>query len=296
MPFQIDNRSINTQIPTLQDKQLLIVDNYYDEYIKLQYLKHIRASGIKYIWSQDNDLSYLSEMPDIECIAASNEAVSIEALYALNELKYLCLGTDNLEFDYALLSASLEYLHTKYETANKSWLNLETLKALEFTDFSTVDLQLLHSCKSKQQIEQFAVNVSFGKFKALNGIEALANLKFLGLNYCRRLEDITAIKQLKKLKTLHIFDAIQRLNLLPVFELTNLEELYLISGDEGGKKTINSIKLLNNLPNLKRCVTNYNILDGDLKPLLKLEHAEIIEDKNHYNLKDKKLPKKEIKK
>ena len=141
------------------------------------------------------------------------------------------------------------------------------------------------------QIEYLSIDTSFGGFKSLFGIACLRNLEELDIEYCRKLEDISEMGNLKKLKILRLFDLPNKVNDFTILsDLQYLEKLYLINTEEGGQKSIPTIDFLKKLPNLRECFINYNVLDGDLTPLMRLDEANIIVDRKHYNIKNIDLP------
>ena len=68
-------------------------------------------------------------------------------------------------------------------------------------------------------------------------------------------------------------------------KLKKLESLAIC----GYKGTLDDLGFIDELPNLKFFVTDYNVLDGNIKPLMRLPYASILQDRRHYNLKDDDL-------
>ena len=122
---------------------------------------------------------------------------------------------------------------------------------------------------------------------SLDGIETLSDLQELGINYCSKLKDISAIKGCKNLEAIK-FEACKHIadfNSLAL--LKKVKELKLFNCGE-----INSLKFIESIPSLEHLLfTGTNIVDGDLTPCLRLAHAET-NDKRHYNMKAKDLPNK----
>lgn len=108
--------------------------------------------------------------------------------------------------------------------------------------------------------------VCVGTAKKLVDISSLEaskdTLKFLKIDYCPNVKDFSVIRKLKKLESLSIC---------------------------GHKGTLDSLDFVDELPNLRFFVTDYNVLDGNIKQILRLPYASILQDRKHYNLKDDDL-------
>lgn len=98
------------------------------------------------------------------------------------------------------------------------------------------------------------------KLVDINSLEASKDtLRFLRIKYCPNIKDFSVLTKLKKLESLAIC---------------------------GYKGTLDDLGFIDELPNLKFFVTDYNVLDGNIKPLMRLPYASILQDRRHYNLKD----------
>lgn len=85
--LEIKYRRLPTNNSAWKEKSFLVVDNCYDLYTRNQYIKYINDNEVKYIASQDYDLSYLSDCPDIEFLLCSSESNHLEALYSFAQFK-----------------------------------------------------------------------------------------------------------------------------------------------------------------------------------------------------------------
>lgn len=147
------------------------------------------------------------------------------------------------------------------ETMNTDLTYLSQLKNLDSLAVGGKRLQSLTG------IEDMSLQcICVGDSKKLVDISSLEaskdTLKFLIIDHCPNVKEFSVIRKLKKLETLSIV---------------------------GYKGTLDSLDFIDELPNLKFFVTNYNVLDGNIKPLLKLPYASILQDRRHYNLKDDEL-------
>ena len=273
----------------MEKKRLLLVDNCYDLYTRNQYLKYINDNNVTHIISQDYDLSYLSDCPNVEFVVCSPESNHLDALYSLHNLKGLSLSTDDNSFDFSKLSPTLSFLRTRYERQNKSWLNCNTISELSLFGYETKNLLWLSELKNKRNLKTLEIYTSYRKFCTLNGLKELVNLEVLILDYCRQLSDIEEITELSKLKVLQCSD-ISSAKDLPLDCLKTLEELYLIDLAITKPRSIDTLSFLKSMPQLHTFWSNYNILDGDLSLLLRLKDVDIFPDRKHYNLKNSELP------
>lgn len=132
-----------------------------------------------------------------------------------------------------------------------------------------------------------------GKLTSLEGIESSPKLQYMSIYGCRKLRDISVLGKVKDSLKALIIECCPNIEDYSVLrELKNLELLRLI----GQRNTIQDISFVNDLPRLSFFVCDYNILDGDLTPCMRLDYATIINDRKHYNLKHKELPRGEKRK
>lgn len=286
--FEINYRRLPTCNPAWQGKSFLVVDDCYDIYSRDLYIRYINDNAVKCIASQDHDLSYLSDCPDVEYLLCDPESNHLDTLYSLRNLKGLTLFTDDNDFDFSKLTA-LSFLQTKYECRNKSWLDSGSVREMSLIDYETGTLRWLSDLRGKEQLSALEIYTSYGKFRSLNGLKELSALETLILNYCRQLTDIEEIAELESLKVLRFHDN-PRAKDLPLNRLTSLEELYMIDFETQKSRTLDTLAFIGSMPRLHTFVSNYNVLDGDLSLLLGLKNADILRDRKHYNIKNEDLP------
>lgn len=147
------------------------------------------------------------------------------------------------------------------DTMNKDLTYLSRLKNL---DSLAVGGKRLQSLTGIEDMNLQCVRVGTAKkLVDISSLEASKDtLKFLKIDYCPNVKDFSVIRKLKKLESLSIC---------------------------GHKGTLDSLDFVDELPNLRFFVTDYNVLDGNIKPLLRLPYASILQDRRHYNLKDDDL-------
>lgn len=112
-------------------------------------------------------------------------------------------------------------------------------------------------------------------------------MQCLYLHYNRSLQDISALKKVKRtLRALRIENCPKINDFSVLGELENLELLEL-----SGKNELPSLGFLKKMKNLKTFTFNMNVKDGDLTPCLDLSYVYSEKNRKHYNLKDTELPK-----
>lgn len=270
----------------------LILENIYNQRKRNEYLTFVKKEKINYIFPQDNDMSLLTIFQGIEYLTIPEDAENIESLYALSSLRGIEICADHLTNLSLEKFSNLEFLsiighpkdinvikfkdHIKRLYCN-NW-NYENLENL--FGFNNLESLMIDGCR---------------RLKSLKGLVSLKHLENLRAIYCLKLVNIEALKYIKgSLKTLEIMQCNKVSSFSVVAELNLLQDLVLISGTSMPPKILNSVSFINNLKELKTFVTDYTIMDFDLTPLLKLEHAELIKYHNQYNLKDEDLPKKYV--
>lgn len=147
------------------------------------------------------------------------------------------------------------------DTMNTDLTYLSQLKNL---DSLAVGGKRLQSLTGIEDMNLQCVSVeSAKKLVDMNSLEASKDtLRFLEIDYCPNIKDFSVLSKLKKLESLAIC---------------------------GYKGTLDDLGFIDELPDLKSFVTDYNVLDGNIKPLQRLPYASILQNRRHYNLKDDDL-------
>lgn len=147
------------------------------------------------------------------------------------------------------------------DTVNTDLSYLSDLNNLDSLAVCGKHLQSLSGIENMRL--QCACLESSKKLVDISSLEALRyTLKFLRIEYCPNIKDFSVISKLKKLESLSIC---------------------------GYKGILENLDFIDELPNLKFFVTDYNVLDGNIKPLLRLPYASILQNRRHYNQKDDDL-------
>lgn len=151
------------------------------------------------------------------------------------------------------------------DTMNTDLTYLSQLKNL---DSLAVGGKRLQSLTGIEDMNLQCVYVgSAKKLVDISSLEASENtLKFLKIDYCPNIKDFSVIRKLKKLESLSIC---------------------------GYKGILDNLDFIDELPNLNFFVTDYNVLNGNIKPLLRLPYASVLQNRKHYNLNDDDLKREE---
>jgi hypothetical protein len=162
--------------------------------------------------------------------------------------------------------------------------------------FANVEYAILQHYKFKetsfdnlpQSDKLLYIDLLWGNFRDLRGIDRFKNLKRLELHYCVKLENDSGIKSLKNtLQHLHINQAKKFEHTSELYQLKKLRVLCLNSC-----APVANLKFLKHFPKLLDFrFVNTNILDGDLTPIL--EHPTIrsvgFVNKRHFNYTDQQI-------
>lgn len=161
-------------------------------------------------------------------------------------------------------------------------MNLPYAKTLQTLGIDTMNTDLTYLSQLKNLD---SLSVGGKRLRSITGIEDM-NLQCICVGSAKKLVDISSLEASKDTLNFLIIDNCPNVKDFSVLrKLKKLESLSIC----GYKGTLDSIGFIDELPNLKFFVTDYNVLDGNIKPLLRLSYASILQDRRHYNLKDDDL-------
>ena len=271
------------------------IDVVVNKHSKDDYVKYINEHQIEQARIVMPDLEILYECPGLRKLNISPsynapEIFDFSPLYTMEKVESLQCDNEYGEqrqhvayLDCSRLKGVLELS----VSANKGVVNynkIDTLKTLRIGGFKGAknDLTDLFSSKEIDTLELIEC-----KEKSLDGIERSEKMQCLYISYNRLLEDISALKNVKKtLKALRIDKCPKIKDFSVLAELENLELLELC-----GSNTLPNLHFLKSLRNLKTFIFDYNIKDGDITPCIAISYVYCMRGRKHYNLKDKDLPK-----
>ena len=194
---------------------------------------------------------------DINYVSFKNDT---EGILDLNEFPSI-RSVFTWEYNVVNLSYAKSLQTLGIDTVN---IDLQYLSNLCNLDSLAVGGKRLQSLAGIENMKLQCMCVESSKKLAdISSLEAVKDtLKFLKIEYCPNIKDFSVLSKLKKLESLSIC---------------------------GYKGVLNNLDFIDEMPNLNFFVTDYNVLDGNIKPLLRLPYASVLQNRRHYNLKDDDL-------
>lgn len=243
-----------------------------------------------------DDISFLAKCPTLEHLTiipsvTAGDGFDYAPLYKMPNLKSLICAThygtyhkNTTTIDYSKIPG-LEYLEVN-SNEDLNYHLVSTLKTLHlfgpFSKLKDSDLKWLSACSQLDTLE-----ITCAKIRCLEGIERLAQMQCLRLNYNRSLQDISALENVAPaLRMLHIEKCPNITDFSVLEKLKKLEYLVI-----KGSNQIPDLSFLRGLPDLQLFDFDVNVEDGDLTPCLALPYVRCRRSRRHYNLKDAQLPK-----
>lgn len=243
------------------DKDGFILDNGYDPYTLNRYIDYYSANKVEYIRCQDDDLMNLLPFNDVQYIVISEDAIHFDVLDRLCALKGISLHNDQLSCISENVKMRIESLVVHCHTNQAICLNgFPSLKHLSIDGFKNSDLSFLGG------LSVCRISISSGTVKELRGLEKHIGLESFEAFYCPRLHDISALRTMKRLKTIS-FDECNHLN--PDFTQhlpDSVERLRIMGSEYTAPKThFETLAFLSDLPNLKVFTTNWRFQKKDMQ-------------------------------
>ena len=193
--------------------------------------------------------AYISDQNDTEGIIDLNEFPNLRLLRTSSEYNVV-----NLPYAKSLQTLGMD-------TGETDLLFLSRLRSLDSLGIGGKRLCALSGIE-QMHLQCVCLDSSI-KLADISSLEASKDtLRSLRIEYCPNIRDFSVLGKLKKLESLSIC---------------------------GYRGTLDDLGFIDELPDLKFFVTDYNVLDGNIKPLLRLPYASILQDRRHYNLKDDAL-------
>lgn len=162
----------------------------------------------------------------------------------------------NLSYAVSLQTLGIETVNTDL-TYLSHLNNIDSLavggkKLLSLTGIEDMKLQCVYIDSSR-------------KLSDISSLEASCNtLEYLRIEYCPGIKDFSVLYKLKNLRSLSIC---------------------------GNRGVLENLDFIDKLPRLEFFVTDYNVIDGNIKPMSDIPYAAILQNRRHYNLKDNELKK-----
>jgi hypothetical protein len=234
----------------------------------------------------------------------NNFAVHLEEVNInLKNLNGISLSTSQLyEIDNEILE-NVEYLEIYYYKKMRiDFTRFKSVKHLSLVNYPYEDIKVENDLvtfrlkNASKLISLKGVNTKNVTKLVIDEAPKLLNLKDIDasnviemtIENLRNLETIEL--DCPKLTNFRICDSKKMINLEDFLsKCNNLKSIEILAYSDLNAR-LKSISFIDNIDNLETFKTEFKILDGNLKPLLKLKEADILRFYRNYNLKDKDLP------
>ena len=244
-----------------------------------------------------------SKIKSIQILLDLESEETLKILYQFENLENLSIGNSVYPFTFKLHVTAwkdLKKLTTNgnIEIIGLDKINLKTLIVNENKKFKIdscgIALRSLQFIASKPfNLKDFSdsadlrsLTLTQTSIRSLEGIGHYEELMNLQINYCSKLTDISALGKCQSLQVVAFESCKNIQDLTPLTALKNLKQLVLFKCGE-----IPSLGFINEIPSLESILfTETNILDGDLRPCLRLKSAWSSTGKRHYNINVEDLP------
>lgn len=238
-----------------------------------------------------NDISFITKCPTLKYLSivlpdSCMDKFDYSPLYDMPEIKSLHCDTvygHKEKYSTTIDLSKIKGLEdTQIKNENyKNYNTLENLKTIGFTGYKDKDLSRAFSGAKLDTLLMIQCRI-----ESLKGIEKANNLQCLYLYYNKFLKDISALADVKdSLRALQIEACSKITDFSVLSQLKKLEHLKL----EGQNKVPN-LNFVKDMKNLKTFIFTIDVEDGDISVCSNLSYV-YCQNRRHYNLKDKDLPK-----
>lgn len=268
----------------------VVFDDCYGPIGKKRNIENYISKQAKGVISQDNDISYLVEIPDLFYVSIPRDVENIQVIMQLNSLKALKLYSSSMNKIDISHMKDLEYLHIIEDELLSNFVLPKSIKSLYFQGFGFKNLL---SLKSFIQLRELYIDNS-SKLVSIEGIENFKDINVISLDYCTKLKGVEELSIVgKSLKALRLIECNKVGNFDFLHNLKEMTHLNVVNSHSKSPIIIPNIDFV--IPiKLEEYVCNFKIEDGNLKPLLTTSHSEVFNFYSNYNLIDKDLPKRYV--
>jgi len=227
-------------------------------------------------WKSDN-LNFLKSLSDLESIIILDQTVkSLDEIHYLRNLKSLNISTYSKTPINFMVFPELINCEFEWIKGSDSLFENMSIQKLFINNYNKVSSEIFTKLIGLKELA-----VLNSRFKNLQGLGLLKNLKSLRIANLKDVTSLKGIEELYKLEELEIQRCKGINSISEVFKLIQLKRLLLL--DLG---SIESIKGLENLTKLTTFLfyESTNIIDGDISPVLMLNDLSKIsfQNRKHY--------------
>jgi hypothetical protein len=297
------------------ENSIILTANEFEKgLLKVSVVDNMKKLNIKEIELNDSfgvrmyDLNFIDQINWIEGVKIIKvEGVNSNDLKRLPNIKKFVNNYSDEQVDFQCFK-KIEMADILWSKGRENILECKTLKKLTI---HKLKLNNLINFKNLENLKSLTLISS--SIESLEGLENLVNLEELELHFNSKLEDLSALSKCRKLKRIRLSN-LPKVESLSAMEnckgiesiivdnckkiidnkkLFTLSNLRIFSYSNSGG--FQSIKEIENLVHLERfIISDTNIIDGDLDPLLKLKKINFcfFKDKKHYSLKLKEIKQK----
>lgn len=258
-----------------------------------EHIEYINVNNIKKALIVAEDISFLRKCPCLEYLdvipSLTAKKFDFSPLYDLPKIKKLYCETmygideDKVAYmDYSKING-LQSVTISGKYGHQNLDKVKGLKKLFFSEGQPVEASL-EGVFDGNDLEE--LDICQSSLRSLKGLNVASSLRKLGLSYNRRLEDISALLEVKNtIISLEIENCGKIKDFSVLNELCNLEKLRLV-----GSNKLPDLNFIHNMPKLKSFIFMMNSENGDLSMCERIPYVAI-KNRKHYTHKDKDFSK-----
>ena len=274
------------------------------------HVQFINDNNVEHLVICRQEVSFLRHCPRVTSVSLTVPALcdsfDFSPFYDMESLVAFdcCLARDIPELSVGIEVPKLED-KVEREQIRVDFTMVKGLKQIEmgpvfkgaynFEKIPDLECLKLEGCKEKELRYYFVserlkyLDLYDCPLKNLNGIERARELQWMVLDGMTKLEDLSALESVAdSLEALEIDHCGKIKDFSVLSKLKNLKHLELI-----GKNKLENLRFLDQMKKLETFTFNMNVEDGDLAPCLRIPYVKSENNRKHYNLKDRELPKAE---
>lgn len=283
----------------------------YSKRLIEDHVQFINDNNVEHLVVCRRDISFLRDCPGVKSVSVTVPAFcssfdftplyDMESLAALacnlaRDIPELSDGLDipklsdkdiekNMALDFTKMKGLKQiHLSSSVFKGAKNFQQLDNLECLILDEYKEKDLRDYFDSKKLKYLDLYNCPL-----KNLDGIETAGELQWLALSGMPKLEDLSALESVAhSLEALRIEHRGKIKDFSVLGKLKNLKHLEL-----RGKNKLENLRFLDQMKKLQTLTFNINVEDGDLTPCLRIPYATSVNNRKHYNLKDRELPKAE---